>query len=182
MERKQILKIVIVALFAALFTAGAYIKIPLAPVPVVLSTLFALIAGSCLPLSLAVASVIVYLFLGAIGLPVFTSGGGLAALFGPTGGYLIGLIPAVIFGSLIMKALEKHIRIASLLSAIVATIFIYVVGLPWLSVRMGGLSVAATLSSGLVPFIIGDTLKIIVSAIIAPVIRPRIMELLERDE
>ena len=93
MERKQITKTVLVALFAALVAAGAFIKIPFVPVPMTLQTLFALLAAACLPPSMAVSSIVIYIFLGAIGLPILTAGGGLAAVLGPTGGYLFGMIP-----------------------------------------------------------------------------------------
>ena len=189
MERKEITKIVLVALFAALIAAGAFIKIPLVPVPVTLTTLFVLLASLCLPPLMALSSIVVYLFLGGIGLPIFTSGGGLAAMLGPTGGYLFGMIPAALFGgmipaalfgSLIMRLFESRPRIGAVISSIVSTVFIYLVGLPWLAVQMD-LSAGAVLAAGFVPFIVGDVLKIIVASITAPVIRPRIKEMLERE-
>ena len=192
MERKEITKIVLVALFAALIAAGAFIKIPLViaagafikiplvPVPVTLTTLFVLLAALCLPPFMALSSIVVYLFLGGIGLPIFTSGGGLAAMLGPTGGYLFGMIPAALLGSLIMRLFESKSRIGAVISSIVSTVFIYLVGLPWLALQMD-LSAGAVLAAGFVPFIVGDVLKIIVASITAPVIRPRIKELLERE-
>lgn len=177
MERNQITKLVLISLFAALIAAGAFIKIPLVPAPMTLQTLFALLSASCLPPMMAFSSVVVYLFLGVIGLPIFTTGGGLAAMLGPTGGYLIGMIPAVIVGSVIMKIPSKRPRLSSFISAIVSTLIIYLVGLPWLGVKME-LSVTATLASGLFPFIVGDIIKIIVTAFVSPVIRPRISEML----
>lgn len=180
MERKQITKTVLVALFAALVAAGAFIKIPFVPVPMTLQTLFALLAAACLPPSMAVSSIVIYIFLGAIGLPILTAGGGLAAVLGPTGGYLFGMIPGVLAGSALMKAIGSRIRLASLLSAIVTTVFIYLVGLPWLSWQME-LSFASVLAAGLVPFIPGDILKIVVVFFIAPVIQSRVKELLERE-
>ena len=179
MERKQITKTVLVALFAAL-VAGAFIKIPFVPVPMTLQTLFALLAAACLPPSMAVSSIVIYIFLGAIGLPILTAGGGLAAVLGPTGGYLFGMIPGVLAGSALMKVLGSRIRLASLLSAIVTTVFIYLVGLPWLAWQME-LSFLSVLTAGLVPFIPGDILKIVVVFFIAPVIQPRVKELLERE-
>ena len=179
MERKEITKFVLVALFAALIAAGAFIKIPLVPAPMTLQTLFALLAASCLPALMALSSVVVYLFLGAVGLPIFTSGGGLAAMLGPTGGYLIGMIPAVVIGALIMKVLSSKPRLAAVVSSIVTTVIIYLIGLPWLGVKME-LSFVATLTAGLVPFLVGDTIKIIVTILAAPVLRGRIMEMLER--
>ena len=179
MERKQITKTVLVALFAALVAAG-FIKIPFVPVPMTLQTLFALLAAACLPPSMAVSSIVIYIFLGAIGLPILTAGGGLAAVLGPTGGYLFGMIPGVLAGSALMKVLGSRIRLASLLSAIVTTVFIYLVGLPWLAWQME-LSFLSVLTAGLVPFIPGDILKIVVVFFIAPVIQPRVKELLERE-
>ena len=179
MERKQIVKCVLIALFSALIAAGAFIKIPLVPVPVALSTLFVLLAASCLPPRMALASVVVYLLLGTIGLPIFTSGGGLAALTGPTGGYLFGMIPAVAAGSLVMKVPMRNPMVTSLISAVIATVFIYLVGIPWLSFQMN-ISLEAALVSGFVPFIVGDALKVAVTAIATPKVRPRVEALLEQ--
>ena len=149
-------------------------------IPMTLQTLFALLAAACLPPSMAVSSIVIYIFLGAIGLPILTAGGGLAAVLGPTGGYLFGMIPGVLAGSALMKVLGSRIRLASLLSAIVTTVFIYLVGLPWLAWQME-LSFVSVLTAGLVPFIPGDILKIVVVFFIAPVIQPRVKELLERE-
>lgn len=180
MNRKQITRIVIISLFAALISAGAYIRIPLAPVPVVLSNFFVLLAASCLPPLLSLASIAAYLFIGACGLPVFTSGGGIAALLAPTGGYLFGMIPAAIAGSLVMRILEKHIRLASVISALVSTLFIYLAGIPWLAYQLD-ISLPAAILSGFVPFIPGDTLKIVAASAVTPSLRPRIREMLERE-
>ena len=179
MERKQITRFVLTALFAALISAGAFIKIPLVPAPVTLQTLFALLAATILPPNMALLSVVSYLLLGVLGLPIFTTGGGFAAMLGPTGGFLIGMIPGVLAGSLIMKAMENRVRLASIISAIATTALIYLVGLPWMSVQLN-LSFGATLAAGLLPFLVGDTLKIIVTVIVTPQVRARVKELLEK--
>lgn len=180
MERKQITRIVLIAMFAALIAAGAFIRIPLVPAPMTLQTLFALFAAACLPPSMALMSVIAYLFLGFAGLPIFTTGGGLAAMLGPTGGYLFGMIPAVIIGALIMKMIPSRPRLAALFSALATTCIIYLIGLPWLAESLD-ISVSGAIATGLLPFIVGDTVKIIVSVFVTPVIRPRIAELLDRE-
>ena len=180
MERKQIRKITLTALFAAMISAGAFIRIPMVPVPITLTTLFTMLGSACLPPSLALSSIIVYIFIGAAGLPVFTSGGGLASLLGPTGGYLIGMIPAAFAGSMLMKAFETKPRAGALLSSLVSVFFTYLIGLPWLKWQMGISSQAAILS-GFVPFIIGDTLKVTVTCITAPAIRKRVMEMLSAE-
>ena len=67
MERRQITVFVLVALFAALIAAGAFIRIPFIPVPITLQTLFALLSAAVLPPLMSLSSVIVYLVLGGIG-------------------------------------------------------------------------------------------------------------------
>ena len=177
MERKQIAVFVLVALFAALIAAGAFIRIPFVPVAMTLQTLFAMIAAICLPPVMAAVSVLAYLLLGTVGLPIFTGGGGLAALLGPTGGYLIGMLPAVFAGSIVMKAFPSRPRIMAIVSSLITTAIIYAVGLPWLKIRME-LSVEAMFVAGLVPFIAGDLLKIAVSSIAGLTARTRIAEML----
>ncbi len=142
--------------------------------------MFALIAALLLPLSVSLPAVLVYLFLGIIGLPIFTSGGGIAAITGPTGGYLIGLVPACIAGGLMMRKTHDSIPWA-LLSAFVATVCIYIPGLLQLSYTRH-LDLAATLSAGLVPFIIGDVLKMIISAVVAVKVCPQLNSILENAD
>ena len=181
MKKTALKKTILIALFAALIAAGAFIRIPLPPVPITLQTLFALIAGLLLPLSVSLPSVLVYLFLGVIGLPIFTSGGGIAAITGPTGGYLIGLIPAVIVASLMMRK-EKVSYLYTLLVSLLATVALYIPGLFWLGFSRS-LSLGATLSAGLVPFIVGDVIKMLVSAFVAVKLRGQVKVLLtEEDE
>ena len=117
MERKRITVSVLVALFAALAAAGAFIKIPMVPVPMTLQTLFALLAATCLPPLMAISSIAIYLFLGAIGLPIFTGGGGIGAMIGPTGGFLVGMLPSVAAGALVMQTLSSRPRLAASLAA-----------------------------------------------------------------
>ena len=86
----QIRKITLVSLFTALIAIGAFIRIPIPVVPFTLQFLFTTLAGLLLGAKLGAISVGVYLFLGLIGLPVFTQGGGIGYIFTPTFGYIIG--------------------------------------------------------------------------------------------
>src|SRR3990170_6187985 len=87
--------IVLASLMAALTAVGAYIHVPIGPVPIVLSTLFVLLSGLLLGSRWGLASMVLYLFVGAIGMPVFSGGrGGFAHFLGPTGGYLFGYVLA----------------------------------------------------------------------------------------
>ncbi len=170
---------VLVPLFTALIAAGSFIRIPLPPVPITLQTLFLFIAALLLPARYSVYSVLLYLFIGIIGLPVFTTGGGLAAAIGPTGGYLWGMIPAVLAGSLI--ASQRNSAGWYVLSAVIADIVLYIPGVLWLMYSTG-ISMKAALIGGLLPFIPGDAVKIIIAAISAKALKGQILPLLERRE
>lgn len=166
MDRKTTVTIILVSLFAALTAVGAFIRIPIPPVPITLQTLFALLCGLVLPLPQSFFSILVYLFLGLVGLPIFTTGGGIAAMTGPTGGYLIGLLPAVLAEGLVMRLWRTGSRASFIVASLVGTVCIYIPGLLWLGFSRS-LSLAATLASGLYPFIVGDVLKLIVASQVA---------------
>ena len=147
--------------FAALMVVGAYIKVPIGPVPIVLSNMFVLLAGLVLGTRWGLAAVAVYLLLGFVGLPVFSSGGGPAYFVGPTGGYLIAYLPAVALAGALPRVGRP--RPAKDLAGLVAgTVVIYALGVPWLKVA-ADLTWKASLSLGLAPFLIGDAIKIAAS-------------------
>ena len=106
---RQLRMLVFASLLAALMTAGAFISIPVGPVPIVLQNMFVFLAGLLLGSRWGLASVGVYLLAGACGLPVFAGGmGGIGRIVGPTGGYLIGYLPAVfIIGYLSQKGAAR---------------------------------------------------------------------------
>ncbi len=107
MERKKLKGMVFAALFAALTGAIAWFKVPLpfTPVPITLQTLMVLLSGAMLGPIYGALAMIVYLVLGAIGLPVFAGGSsGVGALLGPTGGYLFSYpVAAFTIGYMLQK-------------------------------------------------------------------------------
>ncbi|MBI2139573.1 biotin transporter BioY [Candidatus Woesearchaeota archaeon] len=118
MERRAIKGMVFAALFAALTAAVSPVKIPLGftPVPITLQTLMVLLSGAMLGPGYGALSMVIYLLLGALGLPVFAGGGsGIASLFGPSGGYLFSYpIAAFAVGYLAKKnAVNNAVRYAS---------------------------------------------------------------------
>jgi biotin transport system substrate-specific component len=176
-------KSVISALFAALISAGAYIAIPLGPVPFVLQNFFVILTALLLGPAGALLSVSLYLLLGAIGLPVFAGGtGGFAHFFGPTGGYLLSYLPAALLGSLAANAGRK-LRggiargAVNTAAALICAGTVYLVGVPWL-MKTTGMSRGAGLAAGFYPFIIGDLIKISVAVAVAVPLRERIDEML----
>ena len=158
------------ALFAALTAVGAYLALPIGPVPIVLQNLFIFLAGLLLGSRWGMASVGIYLLAGACGLPVFAGGmGGIGRLIGPTGGYLIGFIPAVYLIGLIS---EKHKRPTfDVLAMICGTIVIYICGVSWLKI-VTAMTWAKAMGVGMLPFLPGDALKIAVAVPIVRALRP----------
>jgi biotin transporter BioY len=109
---------------------------------------------------------IAYIIQGAAGMPVFAFGGGFAILLGPTGGYLIGFIPAAyIMGWLAEKGWDRRIG-TTILAMILGNAILYTFGLLWLC-RLMGFS-TKVLTVGMYPFIIGDLLKIALAAGLLP--------------
>ncbi len=176
-------KSLITALFTGLIIVGTFIRVPLPPVPITLQTLFVLFAALVGGLQVGLTSFIIYLLLGAIGLPIFSSGGGLGALIGPTGGFLFGMLLAtIIVGFISDRAKDKENRIPYfIIASILGSIAIYLVGLPWLKLATG-MQWAKTIQVGLLPFIIGDILKLVVAILLANIFYNRIHELTANED
>lgn len=185
-QSEQLRMTVYASLFAALIAAGAYIAIPIGPVPIVLQNLFIFLAGLLLGGRWGLACVGVYLLAGACGLPVFAGGtGGIARFAGPTGGYLIGFLPAVFLIGLISENMGdtknqspvfwKNRAVYDVLAMICGTAIIYAVGVTWLK-TVTGMAWGKTLTLGMYPFLPGDIIKIVAAAAIAKALRPVISE------
>ena len=172
MSKMNIRQMTLVSLFAALTAVGAFISIPLQPVPITLQTLFALLAGMILGSTLGASSQIIYVLLGIIGLPVFAGfRAGIGVLFGPTGGFLFGfIISAYIIGKMIELKEEKNI-FYYFLAGLLGTIIIYIIGVTQLSL-VTGMGVKRAITVGMFPFLPGDILKIIAASFIASKLRP----------
>ena len=170
----MLIKITFVALFAALTAAGAFIAIPIGPVPIVLQNLFALLSGLILGPVMGSAAVGLYLLAGILGLPVFAGGtGGLARFAGPTGGFLVGYLLAALSAGIIIGKPDVNIKpsLPRIIAAvIIGLLIVYVPGVVWLKFSRD-LSWTRALMAGFVPFIIGDVLKGIAAVLIAPRLR-----------
>lgn len=159
--------------FAALTAAGAYLAIPIGPVPIVLQNLFVLLAGLLLGSRWGLASVAVYLLAGALGLPVFAGGlGGIGRIVGPTGGYLLGYLPAVYIVGLISEKAGRR-AVFDVIAMICGSAVVYACGVTWLKV-LTGMALAKTLAVGMYPFLPGDALKIAAAVPIAKTLRPTV--------
>jgi biotin transport system substrate-specific component len=143
--------------FALLTALAAQVRIPVpgSPVPVTLQTLAVLLVGFCLRPWEAAATIGLYLVAGLAGLPVFA-----AAWGGSTAGYLVGfLIAAPLVSALSRGRCDRLGRLG--VAALAGTAVIFLCGVSWLALVMGGLKPALT--AGLVPFIPGAVLKMAVA-------------------
>ena len=155
-------QMVLIALMTAVTCVLGPLSIPLpfSPVPIFLAIFV-------LGMKSGTISFIIYLLLGAIGVPVFSSfRGGLQVLAGPTGGYLIGFI----FLALIMGfALEHFDRklVPTIIGMIIGMAVCYAFGTVWLA-KLLSLSFKEGLMMGVIPYLPGDAAKIIIAAIVGP--------------
>lgn len=168
-----------VAAFAVLTAIGARISVPLpgTPIPFTLQPVAVLLSGLLLGGALGASSQLMYLAIGAVGLPVFAAGGGLAYLGGPTGGYLLAFPLAAGLAGFIAGADRGIVR--TLLGATAALFVIHLSGAAWLSLQpwFSGGSIAAFEISFL-PFLVGDLLKVALVALIALGLGGRVRRLL----
>ena len=158
--------IVLGALFVAIL-AQVKIPLPFTPVPLTGQTFAVLLVGAILGSRRGAASMALYIALGAVGLPVFAGGAsGLTYLSGATLGYLIGFVlTAYVIGLLAERGLERSVR-TSIFPFLIGTMIIYICGITWLAVLLGGFSKAV--AAGLLPFLIGDAIKLIAAALTLP--------------
>jgi biotin transport system substrate-specific component len=161
------------SLFAALTAVGAFIKIPIpiSPVPITLQVFFVLLAGLVLGARWGGTSMVVYVMLGVIGLPVFSGGSsGLGILLGPTGGYIIGFVAgAFVTGLIYNKANDS--KTATIGAMIGGLAVIYLLGVMQLSF-VANMTLQQAVAVGMLPFLIGDAIKIVAALIVADRIRP----------
>lgn len=166
---RDLKKMVFAALFASLTAVGAYMKIPLpiTPVPVTMQVFFVLLAGCMLGSRWGAISVIVYLLLGIAGFPVFAGGAsGPGVFFGPTGGYLIGFIFAAFVTGKLSESFSRNSVLKNTLFMIVGLCIIYALGALRL-MAVANLSFRQTMVAGVLPFIVGDLITLLLAAFIA---------------
>jgi biotin transport system substrate-specific component len=155
----------------ALFTAlMAQIEFPLwfTPVPITGQTFAVLLAGAALGWRAGLASQALYVGLGAVGLPFYSGGdGGWNVVTGATGGYLVGFIAAAaLIGYLAER--EQDRSIATAIPAFLAgSAVIYLFGVTWLAHSLG-VGATEAMELGMVPFIIGDLVKVALAGVALP--------------
>lgn len=152
------------ALMTAALCILAPLSIPIGPVPITLSVLIVCLFPYLVGVRLSAVAVLLYLFIGAIGLPVFSGfEGGLQKLIGPTGGYLLGYIPLVIVGGAFIKGNKKPLW--QFLGLLLGLICCYALGTVWLCLCLK-LELSSALSIAVMPFLPFDAVKLALAVII----------------
>lgn len=168
MQRTKTYKMVMCALFAALTAVLSQIAIPIGPVPINLATFAVFCAGALLGSKLGALSLAVFAALGAVGVPVFAMfRGGPGALVGPTGGYIVGYIPAAFVTGLILEKWGNKNKIYLYPVAMLGGMLTYfMLGTVWFmfSTNTG---LWNSLMICVIPFLPGDFIKIAAATIIS---------------
>ena len=159
-------KAALVVFGSLLLAASAQFKIPLYPVPVTGQTLVVLLIGMTYGLRLSAITIAAYRFEGTLGLPVFAGGAaGAAVLMGPTGGYLFGfLLAGVAMGYLAERGMGRT-SVSTIAAMVIGNVLIYLCGAFWLANFIG---FGQAISAGVLPFLYGDALKLVVAAGLMP--------------
>jgi biotin transport system substrate-specific component len=169
-----------VALMAAVTAIAAQIAIPLpfSPVPFTLQVLAVILSGLLLGPRYGALAQVIYVLVGAVGVPVFAQfHGGLGVILGPTGGYLLSYPIAAAMAGLAARAASNAIRHRALwvsfLWGSVGLAAIYALGATWLSVA-AHLPFAVAVVQGVLPFVVFDLIKVGLAALVAVAAAPAI--------
>jgi biotin transport system substrate-specific component len=153
------------ALLIAL-SAQLRFALPFSPVPITGQTFAVLLLGALYGSTRGPATVVTYLALGGLGLPVFAGGTfGIARLIGPTAGYLVGFVAAAFLVGFLSERGWDRKPWTTAVSMIIGNGVIYVAGVLWLSMFVGW---PAVLSAGILPFLAGDAVKIALATVLLP--------------
>ena len=172
-SRSKTYEITITALMTAVTCILAPMSIPIGPVPISFTNLAIYLSLYLLGWKKGTISYLIYLLIGLVGIPVFsifTSGPG--KLFGPTGGYLIGFIPLALIAGFFIDHFRNK-KALCFLGMILGTAVCYALGTAWLAVQ-AHMGFQAALMAGVIPFLPGDFIKMILALLIAPQIRKQL--------
>lgn len=156
--------------FALLTAAAAQVTIPLpwTPVPVTGQTFAVLLAGATLGWRAGGASQLLYVALGAVGLPFYADGAsGWQVATGATGGYLVGFVLAAALVGLLAEHRQDRTVLTSIPAMLAGTALIYLLGVTWLAFVLDADATTA-LTNGLLPFVIGDAVKLVAAGLLLP--------------
>lgn len=173
MRNDRLKMLIVTALFATIIGIMAQITVPLPLVPITGQTLAIGLAATILGKKYGTLSVVIYIMLGIAGLPVFSGmSSGLGVVFGPTGGYIIGFLPATFIIGWILERFGFTVT-SAIIANIIGMIITLSFGSVWLKF-VAELSWMAALTSGVIPFIIVGIIKAVLAAIVGILVRNRL--------
>ena len=150
----------------------AKVKVPMWPVPITMGTFAVLTIGATYGPRLGLTTILGYMIIGALGFDVFAGSSaetaGLTYMMGGTGGYLVGYVLATLALGFAARAGWDRSVVLMAVALLVANALIYLPGVAWLSVLYEGKTLAWAVEVGLVPFVIGDALKLGLAALLVP--------------
>lgn len=175
-NHSSIASLMYMALFAALMATTAIFSLYVSTIPFTLQTLFVVLAALMLTPREAAGAMALYVFIGIVGLPVFSGGqAGLSALLGPTGGFIIGFIFAAFLASLVFNTMQNKAdqqvkglgQLAPyMFASFVAILVVYILGAAWF-MYSAAMPLWPALLTTVIPFIIPDAIKAVVASFLA---------------
>jgi biotin transport system substrate-specific component len=164
----NILNIALALFGTFLLAISSKVQVPFWPVPMTMQTFVIFLIGMTYGVRLSFATVALYLFEGAAGLPVFASGGGIVYLTGPTAGYLYGMLFASVIISYLANLGLSKTYFKATISLIFGSIIIFAFGIIYLGSIIG---YEKAIDVGLLPFIPSELFKIALAVALIPTIQ-----------
>ncbi len=168
----RVKQVVMVVLGIMALSILAKVKIPMWPVPITMGTFAVLTIGATYGPRLGLTTILGYMIIGALGFDVFAGSSaevyGLAYMMGGTGGYLVGYVLATLALGFAARAGWDRSVLLMAVALLIANALIYLPGIAWLTVLYEGKGLAWAIEVGLTPFVIGDTLKLGLAALLVP--------------
>ncbi len=168
---------ILISMFAALTAIGAFLKIPMQPVPFTLQIVFCAYSGLFLGGKNGLYSQLLYIGIGLIGIPIFAYGGGISYIFNPTFGYLIGYALCAYTIGKCTEGLKKVTFTKVLMATLLGLSLVYLVGVSYMYMIYNlylnkAMSISKAIAAGFTPFLIQDIVKCIIVAITAVYVVP----------
>lgn len=176
-QTMKIQDLTLIALMAALtcILGPMSITLPFTPVPISFTNLVIYFAVMVIGMKRGTISYLVYLLIGAVGLPVFSGfSGGLAKLAGPTGGYLVGFIFLALISGFFVEKFSGNIVMA-VIGMVLGTAVTYAFGTLWLCAQMH-LTFVQGLYAGVIPYLPGDAAKIVIAIIVGSAVKKAVVK------
>lgn len=170
---RPVYPLVMTAVMAAVMAVVAPFSIQIGPIPLSLCTFVIYLNSYLLGWKRGTAATLVYILLGAVGMPVFSSfSSGLGAVLGPTGGYIVGYLPLALIAGFAVERFPAG-RLPQLAGMVLGTAVLYVLGTAWFCFQSGN-SLNAAMGACVLPFLPGDALKIAAAMLLGPLLRTRL--------